>query len=181
MNADDKRLLRKFITQRVERTKATLAAVKRRRITEISASLDRLLLTDLQETAVQQWNAGLALLATAANNLQDAGLSFDNERSPYYHYSDRDRIPKNYNALSFSEHPIDQKVTRSASAVAREINELDAAYNAAIKALDATVDEALLDLLSQDLPGVRESLDKLSAAFTKAATDFGALPGDFAD
>jgi hypothetical protein len=176
MNADDKRLLRKFITTRAERTKNALHAAFRRQEAVLEAPLKRSQLSPQQEAAANRYNEALEQLAAAVNSLRGFGLDYQKD-IPYRPYNERP-AREVADRGSFHEKPIEDAVYRLKVDVSRDVEALKERLNLAIKELDRTVDDALLDLLSQDLPGVKETLAKLGEAFDKAALDFGATPED---
>jgi hypothetical protein len=174
LNSDDKRLLRKFIQQRADRTKCTLDKALRRQTEEATRPRRLGELTDIQKAAVEGWNAALSTLADAANALSSSGLHYDDSRQ----YYPREKTIDIKTADSFNERTIKDKVALHDSIRSAAQDALKAEHKDAIDKLDRVVDEALLDMLSMDLPGVRETLAKLTEAFASVVLGFGSTEED---
>lgn len=173
MTADDKRLLRKFINQRAESTRTALRAAARRKEQEATRGLKLEELSSDQLTAVQNWNLALAHLADAANLLRKHGLDY--RSNGYYRRGDIAVAT----ADSFNESCLTKEVPRLESVKEEATGKIREQLNRAISDLDRTVDAALLDMLSADLPGIKETLQKLGETFDKVAADFGVNSQDY--
>jgi hypothetical protein len=174
LTSDDKRLLRKFIQQRADRTKLTLDRALRRQTEDAIRPRRPAELTESQQAAVAQWNAALSALADAANALSGNGLSYTDQRA----YYPRERTIDIKTADSFGEKPIADKIPLHDSVRSAAVDALKAECRDAIDKLDRVVDDALLDMLSMDLPGVRETLAKLTEAFASVVLGFGSTEED---
>lgn len=178
MNADDKKLLRKFINQRADRTRVALNAAARRQ--EAEATRDRKFseLDKDQVSAVDEWNTALKTLADAANGLRTRGLDF--AASSWYYRNGRGT--KDFplaTSESFQEKLILEDVPLLDIYKDKAVELIRKKLNEAIARLDRTVDDALLDMLSADLPGIKETLAALSTAFDSVGSEFGITDQDY--
>lgn len=182
MNADDKKILRKFIMARADRTKALLQRELNKKLQSVPVEVDVTTIRDASTMmAIEQWNRVLGELADEANELVKLGLYplTQRNRRNGYGYSSQNAITKpDYTANNICDHlgefDAKQSIFRLDTLVEDDKKLLRDAHAKAVRALDDTVDEALLDMISQDLPGIRDQLKKLTDMFDKVLTDYGA-------
>jgi hypothetical protein len=185
VNADDKKILRKFIIARADRTKALLQRELNRKLETVPTEIPIANIRDATTMmAIEQFNRVLSELADEANELVKAGLyPLVTGRRGYMYNSQPATIPEPYTDKTICDHlrPFDKiqgTIPRLEVLVEDDKKLLKADHAKAVRALDNTVDDALIDMISQDLPGVRETLQKLTDAFDKVLLDYGADPTD---
>jgi hypothetical protein len=186
MNADDKKLLRKFINERAARAREQLGVVHSRKVA--AAELPRKLaeLGAPEQNAVTDYNGALAKLAATMNKLIMLDLDPRIQTRSYGYRTETTRPFFNTKdglcdgeLKAFSVESDKATIRLTDALVAERKAKIQSDYNEALKRLDNTVNEALLDLLSKDLVGIRELLADLSSKFDSIAMVYQA-DGEFA-